>query len=263
MIQNLTIPRLQKACKEVNECFPQAKVVIAGGAVRDVLNGKPVKDIDTFIQLDPSLPEEKLYEAWYTGCVELASRYYCDWSGDFAGRHDKGILADGEPLEQLSNRAGYGYGAFSLVDFPTGPFMHPWQLVFIDIDPEENVRHHFDFGLSQCWVTPEQLRMTSAYWQDHFRRRITYTPSREPNEQRLESSRGRLERLREKYADWEFHRMHLLGRKPEPVELVEPLMIGAPRQSGKSYTWETYAAQQKLLKALARKGTVKGNWDAP
>jgi hypothetical protein len=218
VIQTLTIPRLQAACLEINQCFPEAKVVIAGGAVRDVLNHKQVKDIDAFIQMDHSLDDERLHQQWWRGCEELACRYHCSWSApDWERRALKDILAEGEPLEQARNSKGYGYGAFSLVDFPTGPFMHPWQLVFIDIDPEVNVRHHFDFGLSQCWVTPNQLRMTPAYWKDHFHRRITYTPSVEPCEVRRESSRHRLLRLREKYAGWEFHRTHLLDKKPEPA----------------------------------------------
>jgi len=101
--------------------------------------------------------------------------------------------------------------AFSLVDYPTGLHGHPVQLVFIGEHPVENIKRHFDFGLSQCWVTPNQLRMTPAYWRDHLGHRITYLPSAEPNAQRRLSSRQRAERLKLKYPGWAFHGLERLA----------------------------------------------------
>ena len=148
MIQNLTIPRLQALCRDVQGAFPKANVVIAGGAVRDLLNKRPIKDIDVFVYLDPVaalertlegelkphyLADDEIAMAHYEGCEDLGKLFNCE------------PKMEGDPLD-LFNTKGYSYGAFSLVDYSQSPYGHPIQLVFIDMDPVENIRHHFDLG---------------------------------------------------------------------------------------------------------------------
>ncbi len=228
MIQTLSIPKLQDFCGVLAKCFPRADIAIAGGAVRDILHNKPVKDIDCFIYLDPvkaqSRPldelittwhcDEELYMQWYDGCSELATKLYCEWQGKWHPEHRS---------LGLRNDRGYSYGAFSLVDFPKGPHMHPVQLVFINEHPFDNVKNHFDFGLSQCWVTQAGLGMTSAYWADRERHRITYLRSKvEPNEQRRKSSKERAVRLQAKYPGWTFDRLWQLDWEELKLEVTFP-----------------------------------------
>lgn len=222
MIQNLSIPKLQRIAAQIKEVCPRNSLLIGGGAPRDLLNGRPVKDIDVFIGLEGS--DEDMAKDWYDICTEVGKLYpqitkrlYNIATPD--GLRPKwyhsedswiGSNRGGNPILCLCNSKGYSYGAFSLVEFPIGPYCHSLQLVFIDIDPVENVRNHFDFGLSKVWVTPNQLRMDKAYWHDHFGQRITYLNSTEPNEQRRESSIQRLARLRVKYSGWRFERCGVL-----------------------------------------------------
>lgn len=231
MIQTISIPKLQEFCGVLARCFPKAEIAIAGGAVRDLLHNKPVKDIDCFIYLDPvkaqSRPldelittwhdDEDLYAMWFDGCEALGTHLYCSYE------------MDGDPMD-LFNGKGYSYAAFSLVDYPKGPHMHPVQLIFINEPPLDNVRDHFDFGLSQCWVTQAGLGMTPAYWRDVELHRITYLRSRvEPNEQRRKSSKERAERLKAKYPGWKFDRLWQLDWEPEPkMELPKSVSVSVP-----------------------------------
>lgn len=226
MNNNLSIAKLQTLCATVAAAFPLASVAIAGGAVRDLLNRRPVKDIDVFVELNTvkgykftdagALAQvwqdnSAIADEWYTGIEALAKVFESDYvtNGGFEEGAEDDVL-------DIVNSKGYSYGAFTLVDYKQPNFGWPIQLVFISCHPVVNITDHFDFGLSQCWVTPNQLRMTSAYWHDHFNQRITYLPSREPNEQRRVSSLHRLERLRQKYPGWAFHGVHRLGQLPEP-----------------------------------------------
>lgn len=261
MIQTLSIHKLQAFCGTLAMCFPDADIAIAGGAVRDLLHDKPVKDIDCFIYLDAvkkqSRPltelvteyrsDEEIAAAWYDGCTSLADILHSEWEGD------------GADLD-ASNSKGYSYGAFSLVDFKQGLHMHPVQLVFINEHPLDNVKNHFDFGLSQCWVTQAGLGWTSAYWHDRENHRITYLRSKvEPNEQRRRSSRDRAERLKAKYPGWMFDRLWQLDWEVPKLEVMEVSInsdpnkpfgkpvdngrafIHVPRQAGKSVVMEELA----------------------
>lgn len=225
---SLSIEHLQDLCRLVQKCFPQAHVAIAGGATRDLLHNVPVKDIDVFIQMDSGLTwrdgygvechdivsNGELYGRWYTGCEELAAALHSEWNGTWHDTEDDSLI------DNLGNAKGYGYGAFSLVDFPPGFRMYPVQLVFIDQHPEENIRNHFDWGLSQVWVTPNQLRWTSAYYRDRDLNTLTYLPSVEPNPQRVRSSWDRLERLKLKYPKRKLVGVGRLERMLK--ELLEP-----------------------------------------
>lgn len=230
MIQNLSIEKLQRVAAQITEVCSHS-LVIGGGAPRDLLNGRPVKDIDVFIGLEGA--DEEMAGDWFDICTsvgelwpQIVKRRYDIWTPEGVKRGKWCQSADtwlgsnrGEnPMLCLRNAKGYSYGAFSLVEFPVGPYCHSLQLVFIDIDPVENVRNHFDFGLSKVWVTPSQLRMDKAYWHDHFGQRITYLNSTEPNEQRRQSSVDRLGRLRTKYAGWRFERC---GQLDAPAELTK------------------------------------------
>jgi hypothetical protein len=214
MIQNLDIAKLQRVAAQLKEVVPKHSLMIAGGAPRDILNGRPVKDIDVFIGLDGD--HSQMANDWLEICMDVLKLYpqHSEQQyerADAAGnkrlvwhQHQGSYEASG--ALNLINAKGYSYGAFSLVEFQQGPYCHALQLVFIDMDPVENVRNHFDFGLSKVWVTPNQVRMDKAYWHDHFGQRITYLNSTEPNEQRKLSSVERVKRLRQKYAGWRFER---------------------------------------------------------
>lgn len=188
MTPAVTIPQLQKHLTLVQECFKWSTCIIAGGAVRDVLNGKPVKDIDVFIELgeDPTAAVKELSERLYCPFTEA------DWHAE------PGYLPD------KYTKGSDGKGAFLVCDLPKGVGSCPTQLIFIATDPVQNLRDNFDFDLSQAWVTRYKVWATPACRAAMVNKRITYCPATKPNAQQRASSRDRLERLKVKYAGWAF-----------------------------------------------------------
>lgn len=191
MTPAVTIPQLQKHLTLVQECFKWSNCIIAGGAVRDVLNGKPVKDIDVFIDLceDPT-----------AAALLLAERLYCT-PKDFIWDNATGY---GTMHSGYKSTPGTGKGAFLVCDLPKGIGSCPTQLIFLADDPVKNIHDTFDFDISQAWVTRYKVWTTPACRAAMVNKRITYCPREKPNAQQRASSRDRLERLKVKYAGWAF-----------------------------------------------------------
>lgn len=157
--------------------FGNDRVIIAGGAPRDILSGVPVKDIDIFVPVEL---EEGVDTPFYRGCKRLARKY------------------DGNPVfRPVSPEYPDCYG---ICDIETD--LGIFQCIGLDRDPLDDL-HHYDFGLSQVAVTPNGLLFTSAAVQDRAARTVTYTPHY-PDALAIERSRKRLGRLRAKYAGWTF-----------------------------------------------------------
>lgn len=188
----ITILQLQSHLALIQECFKWSSCIIAGGAVRDTLNGKAVKDIDVFIDLceDPGPAVD-----------DLCARLYIDprRGAKWAGQHE------------YADVKGYGgvvkgdkTGAFLVCDLLNGIEDSPTQLIFLAGDPVENVKLTFDFDLSQAWVTRHRCWTSPLYKRAVANKQITYCPGHTPNEQQKASSRERLERLKVKYQGWRF-----------------------------------------------------------
>ncbi|HDR8931708.1 TPA: hypothetical protein QDA84_001734 [Burkholderia vietnamiensis] len=183
-MQPITIEALRELVQTGREVFGVNDLIIAGGAVRDTLNIRPVKDIDMFVSL-----------ARHTDVQEEMSEWFAHACGNIAA----GLGVDGS---QTFRETPAEYGP--LVDFceiPTTPFGVPLQIILIDDDPVDDV-HKYDFGLSQCFVTPNATFKTDAYLSDERRCRITYTPSAQDLAAMLRS-KARLGRLRSKYEFYE------------------------------------------------------------
>ncbi len=197
-MQPITIEALQALVSKARGVFGTNAVIIAGGAVRDTLHSRPVKDIDMFVTLagvtdgDPEEAGVRFAQA----CAELAGS----------------LQFQGLPTF-IQAPAEYGM----LTDFceiPTTPYGVPLQIILIDDDPADDV-HKYDFDLSQCFVTPNALFFTDAYRRSTEIREITYTPSAEDLAAQLRS-KARLGRLRAKYPDWIFRNCEALDALPEP-----------------------------------------------
>lgn len=229
MIQNLSIRKLQDLCGVISSIFKGCEVVVAGGALRDLLHDRQVKDIDVFIQgeFDPFEDEADEME-WH--CKKLGTKLHCD--PVFEWEHHNG------------GESGSTHSCFSLVDYPMGLHWHPVQLIFIEDSPRENVKRHFDFGLSRVWCSATQLRMEPEYWKDHYRQCISYTPSDEPTPERMLSSARRLQRLKLKYPNWRFEAFELSSIEVPPE--VTPLTVSITDGNGKRMLnrWMPYAGEK-------------------
>ena len=162
------------------------EAIIAGGAVRDTVTGKPVKDIDIFVMLTDD--DDKASEEFAIACAKLAK--------DLGGE-----------LELDCSPESYG-GQFDLARVTVKEEGAPdeiYEIIGIWEEYPDNDVHDYDFGLSQMFVTGRGLFMTPAAAKDLQNKTITYMHAStiRDRDNRLRSKR-RLARLRAKYSDWTF-----------------------------------------------------------
>lgn len=120
--------------------------LIAGGAVRDYILNKPVRDVDVFVEYRADI-EERLEQAFGVDCV---SRMV---AADYAGNEVKHVF------EILGD---------SLTDVPV-------QVIVLNegLTPGDRAAHH-DFGICQCWYLGEgKFDWTGAFFSDKELGRFT------------------------------------------------------------------------------------------
>lgn len=162
--------KLQELCADIRTIIPDA--VIAGGAVRDSLSCKPIKDIDVMTG---------------TAITRALMRKLADHMGGYVENADASTASGDESFEYIIN--------FEDQRLP----LNVIDLNFFEIkDPIANV-FDFDFGLSQVAVIPEGVLHTEAYIRDAMRQSITYMGDRGRSKWRIESSARRMARLKRKY----------------------------------------------------------------
>lgn len=181
-MQNLSIQRLQELMKTVQTCFKGCEALCSGGAPRDILNKREVKDIDIFVY-------PHFTSMWKAGVRQFSEAIHC---------------APSPPSRTTNSADGF---PFQVLDFKSGFMFYPVQIIRVEQPVLQHIQKTFDFGLSMVWVDSQRLRMFPEYWRDYHSRQITYVGgAKSPNAQQLESSRQRLARLKLKYPQWRFSR---------------------------------------------------------
>jgi len=189
----LTIKHLQSRVEWLNRAMPGVSIVCAGGAPRDILNGRPVKDLDFFI-------EGLAIDFWESLYPKLKKEFSI-------GRHGKGETGPHPNILTAGGKGG-GYGSsysnFYTVEIPSGWFNLPCQFVIVPPCPaapdlRAELMTKVDFGLARVWCDATRLRGTPEYWADSLHKRLTFFGSGWGA-----TSPERLARIREKYADYRF-----------------------------------------------------------
>lgn len=134
--------------------YKKSNLIIAGGAVRDILNGRPVKDIDIFVNIDID---------------ELSDKEPCL----FATQCRKAAQVLGGTIK--FNTTDPQYHCLDIADIIVEG-LPPIQIIGLcDINPVDDIPL-YDFGLSQCFVTTFAGPFyTTAYMSDLTCSTITYT----------------------------------------------------------------------------------------
>lgn len=186
---NPSISFIQDKVALLRKFYPGHEIVCAGGAVRDILCNKPVKDLDFFLEGDAStlFRHSNLYSEL---CQELNH-----------GCHTRDhVVLDMNKVSSNTKYGGYGSSELFVVEFPCGWRNYPIQLVFL---PEGNVRKEvfekFDFGLTRVYCDERGVRAHPTFYHDQLNRRLTYYGSGWGC-----TSPERIARLREKYSDYRF-----------------------------------------------------------
>jgi hypothetical protein len=173
--------------------FPEA--VIAGGALRDLDNGREVKDVDIFVQWRGS--DTPLAIAQALGATHRVSTVtpesVCEYLENLADV--KGIYAaDLKALEaeELS---------FGLFD-PIPPALAPVQIIALEPFTDlMGVLRRIDFGLCQIGFDGQRVLKTPAYTADKYAKQMTVLRC-DSTGQMLRTLK-RFKRLSEKYSGFE------------------------------------------------------------
>ncbi|KVO83305.1 hypothetical protein WL21_09745 [Burkholderia ubonensis] len=163
---------LQNLVTEIRRVYPDA--VISGGAPRDILHGKPVKDIDV-------MTGRSVHRAGLEHLAHLVG-----------GRLDVTEPQDPSGIEEFEFEIHFDDGRprLNVID------LNPFEIT----NPLENL-HDFDFGLSQIAVTPWGVLSTDSYLRDDIAGTITYMGDNGKEAWRIDSSAKRLQRLKAKYPE--------------------------------------------------------------
>lgn len=175
----------------VRRVLPSA--YLAGGALRDLDNGRPVKDLDVFFTED-----NWVYEALEDGLAKM---------GYFYKRECPGQYMDGAAQEV--------YGSSTYESTEGGP-----ELNLIQLEPSFNpasIVDRVDFGLCQIGYGIMGVDVTTAYMHDKYNKVFTLT--RAETLEGVVRSLKRYDRLKQKYPGWE------LEWKSEHDALVTQAML--------------------------------------
>ena len=177
----------KKFLATVQQFFPSA--IIAGGALRDLITEKPIKDVDIFIH-DPELQSdirdsgllEKLADAlgiMLIGEDEKTDRDFIRIDNDFkaikAGFAEEVIQAggiDSEYLDSDCDRSVYEAFMNYIVTIKYNSVLY--QLILIETEPKSYVYNDFDFGICKVFFDGNKLTPTEEFWYDLEHRQITF-----------------------------------------------------------------------------------------
>lgn len=194
--QNITIQRLMSFCNTLKKASPDISLVCAGGAVRDILNNRPVKDFDFFVQLSAD------WEKSPGDAAEEIDDLISYWNRVF---YSQGLIRETQivPLHNDGRDSSLasdvsGCDIHSVWHWDHGFNDMPCDIVFVRHEPAKCI-DNFDFGICQAYVSGNYgLRTSRAYQRDAFDKRITYVGSDEGRER----SRRHLNNFYPKYDGW-------------------------------------------------------------
>lgn len=157
----------------VQQVFPGA--VIAGGALRDTINNRPVKDVDIFIPISTHEPLETVYE---------------DIWDMFAGEN---IVLDCHSVYGLKTKEDQDRDIFAIFKLKTDN----WNYDLIVCAQHACSIHTFDINLCQVAFDGTELKYTMD-----FKLACENKELKIMNINRTDRNAKRLQRLQEKYPDF-------------------------------------------------------------
>ncbi|MBY4725715.1 MULTISPECIES: hypothetical protein [Burkholderia] len=163
------------------------KGLIAGGAVRDHILGKQVKDIDVFVAHDPDVVS-KLQAAFGVLHVNpsLAAEYIGE-VGQSEVSHVYGVTSSSDPFDTANTHRV------------------PVQVIVLapGMDPLDRVKHH-DFGICQCWYEGAGKNgFTGAFFDDAASKQFTLSHCEDQHQ--FDRSMRRWERFKERFPEFSLY----------------------------------------------------------
>ena len=196
---------------------------VAGGAVRDTVLGRPVKDIDIFIwhfNHDPSRG--------------LSQSQQKSWQGLRPGDDAESWLTwvfDNPTWEPQANHAEQYHGGSFIADeaYNISPHIEDvvnlrlrnieYQFITTTIHPLEYVNQYFDINLCRGWCDGTKMSLGTAFMQDWHNKTITVS--------------GDLTRAQYQYTIYQ-HLPRVVAKYPDYTVVIDPeLTAKYPQASGK------------------------------
>jgi len=160
---------------EVRALFPGSYPVIGGGAVRDALHGRPIKDVDVFLRKQDHASLDHVFT------VKVPTNPFMERYG----RKDM-------------------HGAWDLTACPFTGSRWPVQLILSDFENYMDLARTFDIGLSRATYAHgtdgAHLYVTNEFIQDSEDK--AFRIHRAETDMELRRSQKRVERLLTKYPDF-------------------------------------------------------------
>lgn len=167
---------------KVQGIFPGAK--IAGGAIRDLLNDKPIKDVDIFC------PIKECPDGFFL--TELSGAFQNDLTLDTVSSYCK----SDDDLDARSIYAVYKLGNTIRLFNDTSP-KYAYKYDIILSHPAHSMKESFDLNLCQVEFDGTSISMTDAY-----KEAVQTKTLRVLNINRADRQKARLERILQKYPEY-------------------------------------------------------------
>lgn len=217
------IPKEWRGVLQAMQELGAPEAVIAGGALRDLFNGRAVKDVDIFVA---SRGSERKNKGFLKKAFRAAGLKAVNQVIDHGyGVPDLSKFPD--PVEKTTAPStdywGVVLGTESRTqswDIVAGPEKTNYNVIFIRDGAMEHLLHlgcvveHFDFSLCQIQYDGKRLTSTPEYKQDVASKTIAWRTNRD-------TTKEHLERIVKKYPDWQLceKSQRLLAEKSAPIVL--------------------------------------------
>jgi hypothetical protein len=259
---SLTVPsEWKQVLRAFHENGPK-EAIIAGGAVRDILNKRPVKDVDIFLRSRGNQNKNRkfLKKVFKSAGIRVKEQVVSDGSSP---RHDQ------FPGPAAGEIKSWAFESHRTIDknqteswkVIAGPDNTEYNVVFISGRVSKWTHNHvfvdallrgFDVGLCQAAFDGRRLITTTAFKEDVRLKTITLT---QPNN----TSKEHLARIAKKYPDWQLcpEAEKLLNPDPQIGEKIpgEGIYAGTwfqKDENGKKLgkTFNVFAAPEDLPKVM-------------